>query len=537
MSSTVIDEPTIVNDAPEEPKSSGPDLSRLEDHTPVWARTSRVVAGLVLTVGLVYLFFCLRPVWHTDVWGHLSYGRLIWQTGTLPATEPLMPLSAGMPFVDTAWLSQLIGFVTMRYLGIAGLQGLYAISVSLCVGLLAVRCQKITRSGWFSLLAVVSFLAIAWAPLSIIRPQMAGLACFVLLLCRMTSRKLHRSDWLLIPVLFAAWVNLHGSFLLGLFLMGAFAAGRAADVLRRTGSWKALLHDRRLRRNILLLELAAVAVLLNPYGIGIYTTTLQIASNPNLQDLVEWHALGLEEMPGMIFGAVAVALAIVYRSSPRRVRSWEVLSLVVLGWSTLCSSRMVVWWAPVAALLLAVHGHAAWRRWRRLPAVSNPPVKAGKWTVVTVGLIWICFAYSPLGVRIIHGKPPKFEKAVTTDTPRAVAKYLNEKKPQGQIFNTYEWGDFLQWAGPPGMKIFVNSHAHLVPREVWQAYMQISEVQAGWEEALDRYGVNTIVVDQQHRQALIKKLKESDKWKLDFEKANVDFERDGQLVFVRKSPI
>lgn len=198
---------------------------------------------------------------------------------------------------------------------------------------------------------------------------------------------------------------------------------------------------------------------------------------------------------------------------------------------------MVVWWAPVAALLLAVHGHAAWRRWRRLPAVSNLPVKAGKWTVVTVGLIWICFAYSPLGVRIIHGKPPKFEKAVTTDTPRAVVKYLNEKKPQGQIFNTYEWGDFLQWAGPPGMKIFVNSHAHLVPREVWQAYMQISEVQAGWEEALDRYGVNTIVVDQQYRQALIKKLKESDKWKLDFEKANVDFERDGQLVFVRKSPI
>lgn len=537
MSGAVIDEPTTLDDASEAPRSSGPDLSRLEDHTPTWVRTSRVSAGLVLTIGLVYLFFCIKPVWHTDVWGHLSYGRLIWQTRAIPTTEPLMPLSAGVPFVDTAWLSQLIGFLTMKQLGIAGLQGLYAISVATCAGLLAVRCQKITRNGWFSLLAVASFLMIAWAPLSIIRPQMAGLACFATLLFRLTSRKRHRTDWILIPLLFAAWANLHGSFLIGLFLLGAFASGRAIDLVRRTGSWKALLHDDRLRRSVLLLELAAAAVLVNPYGLGIYTTTLQFASNPNLQDLVEWHALGLENMEGMLFGIMIVALAIAYRSSPRRVRSWEVLSLVVLGWATLTSGRMLIWWAPVAALLFAVHAQAIWRQWRHQPLVADAPPRAGKWTVVTVGLIWIFFAYSPLGVRIVHGKPPKFDRAVSSDTPRAVIKYLHDKKPQGQVFNTYEWGDYLKWAGPPDLKIFVNSHAHLVPREIWQAYMQISEVQSGWEEALDRYGINTIIIDQQHRQALIKKLKESDKWKLDFERANVDFERDGQLVFIRKVPI
>lgn len=537
MSGTVIDEPMTDHDIADEPRPTGPDLSRLEDHTPTWIRTSRVVAGLVLAVGFVYLFFCIRPVWHTDVWGHLSYGRLIWQTGSLPATEPLMPLSAGVPFVDTAWLSQLIGFLTMKQLGIAGLQGLFAISVTVCVSALAIRTQKITRNGWFSLLAVISFLVIAWAPLSVIRPQMAGLACFVVLLARMTSRRLHRSDWLLVPALFAAWANLHGSFMVGLFLLGSFAAGRAIDLFRRTGSLASLVRDYRLRRHVLLLELAAVAVLANPYGLGIYPATLNFGSNPNLNDLIEWHPLGLNEAPGIVFGAVTVALAIMYRCSPRRVRTWEVSALVVLGWSTLCSSRMVIWWSPVAALLLAIHSHAVWRHWRRLPLLAEPPVRAGKWTVVTVGLIWIFFAYSPLGVRIVHGKPAKFEKAVSSETPRAVVKYLNEKKPQGLIFNTYEWGDYLQWAGPPGLKVFVNSHAHLVPREVWQAYIQISEAQAGWEEALDRYGVNTVVIDQQNRQALIKKLKESDKWKLDFERGNVDFEQDGQLVFVRKVPI
>ena len=530
MSGTVVDEPVMAEQAPDEIRASGPDLSKLEDHTPAYLRAPRVLAGLVFVVGLVYVSFCSRPVWHTDVWGHLSYGRQIWMTKSLPATEPLMPLAAGMKFVDTAWLSQIIGYVTMTRLGIAGLQGLHAIAAALCVGLLAARCYQTTRNGWFSLLAIASFLTVAASPLAILRPQMAGLACFVMLLSRLTSRRLQRSDWLLVPVLFAAWSNLHGSFVTGLFLLGSFVLGRAVDLLRRTGSWRVLLHDHRLRRNFLLLELACAAVLINPYGIGIYTAALQISSNPNLGELTEWHPLGLQESQGTLFGIVAVALAILYRSSPRRVRSWEVVSLVVLGWSTLCSSRMVVWWAPVAALLLAVHGHAVWRKWRRLPLVPEPPVRAGKWSVVTVGLIWIFFAYSPLGVRIVHGKPAKLERAVSSDTPLAVVNYLNKKNPKGQIFNTYEWGDYLQWAGPAGIKVFVNSHAHLVPRDVWQAYLQVSEAQGGWEEILDRYGVNTIVIDQLNREALIKKLKENDKWKL-------DFEQDGELVFLRKTPI
>lgn len=530
MSGTVVEEPIMDEPIENEVRRPGPDLSKLEDHMPHSLRASRVMAGLVLALGMTYLFFCIRPVWHTDVWGHLSYGRMIWESGTLPATEPLMPLARGVNFVDTAWLSQILGYVSMKTLGIAGLQGMYALSVTFCASLLVVRCYRTTRHGWFSLLAMVGFLVIAWSPLAIIRPQMAGLACFVYLLTRLTSRSLHRSDWVLIPLLFAAWANLHGSFLMGLFLLGSVTAGRAFDLYRRTGSLKAVLSDHRSRRSLLLLELACAAVLLNPYGLGIYTSALQISSNANLNDLTEWHPMGLQETKGMVFGIVAVALAVLYRSSPRRVRLWEVLTLVVLGWSALATSRMLVWWAPVAALLLAIHGHAVWCKWRRQPAVGEPPVRAGKWTVVVVGLIWIFFAYSPLGVRLVHGKITKPERAVSPDTPMAVVDYLRMTRPQGQIFNTYEWGDFLQWAGPSGLKVFVNSHAHLVPRDVWQAYIQISEVQSGWEETLDRYGVNVVVVDQLNREPLIKKLKDSDKWWL-------DFEQDGQVVFVRRNPI
>lgn len=528
MSGTVAEEP-LTSDQEPEGQRPGPDLSKLEDHVPAYLRSSRALAGLVFLVGLIYMTFCLRPVWHTDVWGHLAYGRFIWSVGSIPATEPLMPLAVGVSFVDTAWLSQLIGFAARSYLGIPGLQGLHAIAITICTALLASRCYQVTRHGWFSAIAVVGFLGLAWGPLSILRPQLAGLACFVVLLFRLSSRRLHRSDWIVIPLLFVAWANLHGSFPLGLLLLGCVVMGRSIDVFRRTGSWQAVIADNRVRRNLLLLELAAAAVLVNPYGLAIYSEVLRVPSNANLADLTEWHPLGLRELPGTVFGVAAVALAVLYRSSPRRVRSWEVLTLVILGWSTLCSSRMIVWWAPVAALLLSIHGYAVWRRWRHLPIVPEPPMRTGKWSVVSVGLIWIFFAYSPLGVQIVHGKSPRGDRSMSSDTPQAAVKYLREKQPKGQIFNTYEWGDYLQWT-LPNLKVFVNSHAHLVPREVWQAYMHISDGQSGWEDYLDRYGVNTVVIDQQYRESLIKKLKESDKWKL-------DFEQDGQLVFIRKNPI
>ena len=530
MSGTLVDAPPVVDESLEEQPTNGPDLSGLEDHVPVHLRASRALAGLTLTVGLVFLFFCLRPLWHTDVWGHLAYGRLIWQTQSLPATEPLMPLAQGMRFVDTAWLSQLIGFGAFSRLGVPGLQGLYALSVAICAGLLAWRAYRTSRNGWFALSAVLVFLTVVWSQLIVLRPQLAGLVCFVALLTLCTSRKPRQAEWLVVPVLFAAWANLHGSFLMGLALLACCVLGRAVDVVRRTGSLRSVLRDDRTRRSFLLLELAAVAVLLNPYGIGLYVEALQISSNTNLQELTEWAPLSLREGQGRMFAAVAVLLAMLYRWSPRRVRTWEVLALVGFGAAAAWSSRLLIWWAPVAALLVATHGYAVWRASRRLPLDTEPVPRAGKWSVVTVGLIWICFAYSPLGVKIIHGQNPEFKKAVTNYTPVAAVEYLKKNPPQGMVFNIYEWGDFLQWNGPPGMKVFVNSHAHLVPREVWQAYMQIIELRSGWEEGLDRYGVNTVVLDKDFREPLIKRLKEDEKWK-------VGFEQDGQVVFLRKKPI
>jgi hypothetical protein len=520
-----VETPTSETQSPELP-----DATYLEDQTPDWFKTPRSLFGFTTVIGAVYWIFSYRPLWHTDLWGHLSYGRLLWQSQRLPSTEPLMPLSSGVPFVDTAWLSQLIGYGAMSAFGIPAMQFLYAGSITLCVALLAWRFFRRTGNTWISIAGLAAFVWLNWQQLFVVRPQLAGLVCFVSLLATMTSRHWSRANWVVIPLLFALWANLHGSFPVGLAYLGCLFVGRACDVAWRTRSLGSIFRDAKVRRYFLLAELAAAATLLNPYGLALYAEIISVSGNANFADLVEWEPLTLRMRQGWAAAAIAIALMFVYRRTPRRVSTTEVLLLLGLGAATLWISRMIVWWAPVAAYYLVLHGGAVWKQLRSRRPLAESPKRRSLWSVVSLGLIWIFFAYTPFGITVIHGSNERFEQSVSKETPVEAVKYLNEYPPVGQVFNTYEWGDYLTWAGPRSMQVFVASHVHLVPREVWQDYLGVINVSSGWEAILDRYSVNTVIVDPLRRDALIDRLRRDDQWTL-------GFEDNRAVVFNRRNPI
>ena len=500
---------------------------------PVSLGISRPIAGMVGVLVLVYLCLCSRPIWHTDVWGHLSYGRYIWRTQTLPATEPLLPLARGVPFIDGQWLSQLVGLGVMSQprLQVAGLKGLYALLVTGCAALLCRSVYQQTRHGGFALLSLGLFLIIGWIPLSVLRPQLAGLFCFILVLTRLARNKMRKSDGIVIPLVFGLWANLHPSFFVGLGLLACFGFGRWLDVLFRTGSLWRSSCDRSVWRLFLLTILATASVALNPYGIGLYVEAWQFSANPNLQDLTEWQPMTIRSGEGQAFALVTLLLLLAYRGTPRRLWSWELLTLTGLGLAGMWSVRMVIWWAPVAAIQLSHHGYAIWRASQSRPSVVDPAPQSTTWTWVSLLLVLSGLIVSPPGQALLWNKQPEIGQAVSTMTPVFAAEYLRQHPPQGLVFNTYEWGDYLQWAGPDGLLLFVNSHAHLIPRDTWLAYLQVIELQSGWQETLDRYRVDTIVIDQAYRGSLIERLRQDAQWE---SRAN---EQDGQVLFFRKHPI
>ncbi|MCG6156888.1 hypothetical protein [Rubinisphaera margarita] len=542
MSAQETDDQIRQNSSPEaetgtESEQHIPDASQLEDRFPEWARLSRSTTIWVCIVGLIYAVLSYHPLWHTDLWGHLSYGRYIVQQGEIPTTEPLLPLCQGMPFVDTAWLSQVIAYFGYQELGVTALRFLFAFSLTVCVIALIARFRSRTDSFGISLIGLAIFGVVAMKSLSIVRPQLAGLACFVVIWTLLTCRRWTALQWVGIPLTFMAWVNLHGSFPMGLALLGLYWLGKTADELLR----KRRLSIAGSIRYLLVLELSLMAVLINPYGIGIFPAVQEIAGNPNFAYLVEWDPLTLRIFHGKAMAVTAILLLVLYRLTPRRISLAEPLLLIVFGLASMWSVRFLVWWTPLAAWYAVLHGSAVlnhFARHRRDVSVETSlQKKAGLNTVVAVGMTWIFFAYTPFAATLLHGYPTDPDKAfefyrsnLSRDTPVLLAQYLTEHEPRGLIFNSYEWGDYLLWTGPEDRQLFLNSHAHLVPRDVWLDYFVIARGTDGWDDKLDRYGVNAVVVDKLYRERLINLLRRDEGWRL-------EYEDELGAIFLREKPI
>ena len=538
-------------DAKSETKPDRPELphaSVLEDRMPAWFRITKTEALLAVLLLAAFVFLSFRPLWHTDVWGHLAYGRVIWQSGlnVLWGSEPLMPLAKGVPFVDTAWLSQIIGYLSYQACGVTALQFLYASSITLCLGLLAWRFYHRTGDALVTVLGLAAFAGVAWQqmfvnspdfynPAAMIRPQLAGWLCFIALFVCLTSRRWWKGYWFLIPALFAVWVNLHGSFLMGLVMLGCFTLGRAVDIERRTNRIGAVLKDPVAGRYFLLLELSAAAVLLNPYGLQIYSAVLKISANPNMRALVEWDPLTLRMNQGIAAAFAALVLMFLYRWSPRRVKSSEVLLLAVFGGMALYYSRVLAWWAPIAAYSLVLHGHAVLKKDLKNKPQKAPPRASSVATVACLGLLWIAFAVTPFGEKVLHNKQADFSQAVSNQTPVRVTAYLNRRAkehtlPAGLVFNSYQWGDYLVWAGPKNLPVFVTSHVHFIPETVWQHYFDIVKLRVGYEQLLDVYGINLIVLSKSMHLDAIEQLQRDGRWQ-------TDYEDDRAVVLTRRQPI
>ncbi len=160
----------------------------LEDRLPEWLKWSPVSLVWVAIVGILFWMQSFQKIHYTDIWGHVEYGRLLWETGKIPATEPLMPLSAGMPFVDTAWGSQVLAYLTQAKFGPAGIQFLHALSIALAAGGLLWRFARVTRGFWVPVAGFALFVALNWEQMAVTRPQLAGIACYVALLVLLTGR-------------------------------------------------------------------------------------------------------------------------------------------------------------------------------------------------------------------------------------------------------------------------------------------------------------------------------------------------------------
>lgn len=554
-----------------------------------WAGRFRPLhLAYALAFGGLFLYFNYLPLFHTDLWGHVAFGEWILEHRALPTEDPWQPLAAGMPLVGSAWLGQVTLAAVHKLAGPAGLAVLFAVLMTAAYALLARAAVLATGYGWSGLVSLVLVVTIGWSRLMTLRPEVLGSFCFAALLwlAAVIDRRLHPrpayrtngSDgehvssptpdwpvqpqaaripvlvWLALPLIMMCWANLHGSFVCGLGLLACLAGGEALDAAWRLRSPWAALADSGTRQWILLAELSAAATLINPYGIDLWIEVLRFSSNENLRDITEWYPLVLASPTGVQFALAWLAGVVLVRVSPLRFRAAEVLAWGLFSSLVATSLRMIGWFAMVASVVLMRHLGATLRaasarreaaRRAEVPeaaqanaagtALATEGALAGAagghwyWCAATLFVLWLAFALSDLSRPLLGGAPRSENKLYSRQTPLALAAWLRENPPQGQVFNPQWWGDWLAYRGPAGMKLFVTTHVHLLPPRVYRDYTRVATLRDGWEETLARYNVTTVIVDKELMQSLLLAMRQRTRWALRYE--------DGQAaVFVRQGP-
>ena len=249
-----------------------------------------------------------------DLWGHLAFGGLILAHGRLPTRDIYSYSATGMPWHDHEWLAEVVLALCWSNFGVIGLKLMKFALSALTMTLLAMGTAE-TGAPIMLQFFILTTGALALGPMIQFRPQLfdfLGLSALMLLLARDTYRRAG-GQWIAVPI-FVLWANLHGGFIIGLVMLVIYTAVVAIGDALTNGSLGRAGHL------TLLTATCILATLLNPYGVGNWSTVMHTLGNPLTRAIVsEWQPLGFKTSRNGISRLLRRSIS--HSQSHRRLRS------------------------------------------------------------------------------------------------------------------------------------------------------------------------------------------------------------------------
>lgn len=296
----------------------------------IFTRHMMNAALLVLTALFLtgILFQPELPQRDSDIWWHLANARILTTTHSFIHIEPYSFSVAGERWVNPEWLSEIPYWLGYRTLG---LTGIYLVTIiALWANILFVYWRSYLKSrhaGAAFGTAILGFflMTINAGPRTIL---IAYLALSVeLAILESVGPGKTRHLWLL-PPLFCVWINLHGSWIIGLVLLGLYIFCGLFPF--KVGVFEQEAWSTRDRNRLLLVFLACAAVLLiNPYGWHLIWNPFDIVLNQkqNLSVAQEWQPLNISTGAGIAsWGCIALMIV----ANCIRGRKWKIYELAFL---------------------------------------------------------------------------------------------------------------------------------------------------------------------------------------------------------------
>ncbi len=436
-----------------------------------------------------------RPSMDTDTWWHLRAGAWMVEHRQVLTVDMFSTTRYGQPWINHSWLSQIPLFLLWQAFGYAGLNLLTAAMVTAAWWFVYKLCEGNAYLKAFSLVLGAAASAVFWSA----RPQLASFlltAVFAYILGDWRWRGTDRL-WLL-PPLMLLWVNLHGGFAIGfLLLLGTLAGQGASLLLGQAGP--GLLSWQRLARLGVVTVICVAVVPLNPFGLALYLVPLRTVSIGVLQQFIqEWQSPDFHLLQFQPFIWLLLVTLATLGLSRRRADLTDLLLVGGFTYLGLVSARNVATAALLIPPLLTRHAAAAigelGDRHPRLAAILDPP-PARRSNPVLNGAILALVLFAVVLKAVDASLPATNEKALAAQVPIKAVDFLAQTKPAGPLFNAYNWGGYLAWQLYPTYRVFVDGRTDLYGDALLREYLTAALGQPGYEQVLDKYGLNLVLVE------------------------------------------
>jgi hypothetical protein len=477
-----------------------------------------IVWILVILAGFLF-FTSLIPLPPNDFWWHLKIGEYIFTNHSIPTTNMFAwTLPSNQPFFYGAWLSELLFYILYRIGNIDLIITVRTILFGLTLWLVATEVRR-RSSSWRIAAIAVALLCLMTINNLIVRTQMWAWLPFIttyIVLKRYTEGNIGWRWLLLCPLSMIYWVNVHGSFILGLILIGAFFLGEIVSKLlkqEKAINWHQIgwIGGTGI--------LSGLAVLVNPRLTAIVSYTINLLSNPPSQQLIEeWQSPTPNGIANISFFVSILLFIIILAYSRYRLTPTEIILFVGFLWLAWSGQRYVIWYGIVLSPILA-------REIKDLPLKFPSFVPQKNWLNLALAIMLFIplIAVQPWFVEHMPLPDTYWEQVLRNspagpllkvDTPIAAADYL-KSHPGGRLFNEMGYGSYLIWAVPQ-QGVFVDTRVELFPYEQWMDYIHINRG-TNYNEILTQYGVDRILLDKKLQPDLATVLTKDQQWNLEYD--------------------
>lgn len=468
---------------------------------------SNTVKNLVTFTSLALIFILLtRTPTDADLWWHLKAGQIMFEQKQILLTDIFSYTHTNADWVNAFWISEILFYCLYSIAGYFGITFFVSAIGALTFYLISRRLSANPFLNGFILILGAITAAPIWGP----RPQILSFFLIALLDFWLASKRPH---WFLF-FLFAFWSNIHGGWIWGFLLLFAHIAGEVVHQLtHQEKNWnetKSLLGWS---------VLSTLAIGINPNGLPIWNLPFQ-QINVSLQ-IQEWlspdfHRIDFHPFLWMIF------LLIISAQFSKQQNWHQLFKTLGFAYLTFFSQRNIALFAIVAMPLLSNWMNATLQHFQRdarlkpsreLPHILRHSINST--LILSLGIV-------AFGNTYLVSLPEK----VDSNYPTSAIEWMRKNQPQGNLFNSYNWGGYILWTLPE-YPVFIDGRADLYGNEVISLWQNVVNADENAFEILEKWHINVIFIEPDW--GIVKVLEENPDW----EKTYQD---EQSIIFIRVNP-